>query len=449
LIHDALEHNHDLQQAVERIAEAQALVRVTGADRYPRVDFEAGAGTSRSSRNGFPAAPSPEDVTSDLYRLAFNVSWELDVFGRLRSLTAAEQARYLGTVEAHRAITLALVAEVARAYFTLRSLDLQREVALRTVASRKDYVELARVRFEGGKTSELDWRQAETEYFRTDVVRVDLERQIAQGENALSVLLGHAPREVARGLSIKDQPLPLGVPAGLPSDLLARRPDIQVAEQRLAAETWLLGAARANLYPRIALTGAYGVESTDLTNLVSAPSQVASIVGGLLQPVFNAGQNRALVQAQCARMRAEMEAYGTAVLVAFQEVEDALDAFQRFTEARELERRHVEAAARVVELAEIRYRGNVTSYLEVLDAQRVLFQAELDQASVIQGQLVALAALYKALGGGWPSGHDVDPQRICNPRCASPCETQPPRVAPAPAAPARPAAPTGGARAGS
>jgi multidrug efflux system outer membrane protein len=442
LIREAIANNPDLGVALARIDEARAIAKATGADLYPRVDLSAAAGAVRSSALEVPFG----DRTNGLASVTFDLAWELDVFGRIRSQSSAAKARYFESIEAHRDVGIRLVADVARAYFEMRELDDLFEISVRTLRSRSEYVDLAKIRFEGGKTSELDFRQAESEYFRTEVVYVDTQRQIAAKEHEISVLIGRPPGDVLRGRTANDQNLPPpNVPAGLPSDLLRRRPDIVAAEMDLAAETALVGAARANLYPRIALTGDFGWESDALSDLFTSESLTSSLIAGLLQPIFNAGQNRALVQAQCARMRASMELYRGKVLAAFREVEDGLVDYRRFTESRAVQARRIAAQRKVLELAEIRYEGGVSQYLEVLDAQRELFDAEIEEADTIRSQLVALTFLYKALGGGWdPALHCaarpcVPLRATCpTPVRACPCPPPPPPPPPPPAPPVPP-----------
>jgi len=407
LIRAAIDGNLDLRAALARIDEARALAVASGAALSPNVDLSASAGGARSTR----ARAGGGDRNAETYALGFDLTWELDVFGRVRSQTAAAQARYFGSVEGHRDVTIRLVADVARAYFELRNLDEQLAISQRTLTSRGESVTLAKDRFEGRMTSELDFRQAEGEYFRTKVVTVETQRRIAVTENRLSVLLGRAPHAIARGRAASAQPVPPAVPAGLPSDLLQRRPDVRLAEQALVAETALVGAARANLYPRIALTGSAGWESDALSDLFTSPSTTGSLIAGLLQPLFNAGRNRSLVEAQCARMRLAMEQYRQTVLEAFREVEDALVDYRRYTEQRGVEDQRVGALRKVRSLAETRYVGGVGTYLDVLDAQRQLFDAELEQARTVTAQLVALTRLYKALGGGW-YGPDAAPSAV-------------------------------------
>lgn len=432
LIRTAVAENHDLEAALARIEEARALVQVTGSALYPSVDLGASAGGFRDSREGSPPRPEPEDVTYASHRLALEAVWEADVFGRVRSATAAQRAAYLASLDAYQDVGLSLVSAVGLAYFELRALDAQIQSARRNLVSCQEYVDLARVLFEGGKTSELDLRQAESEYYRTQVIHLDLLRLATVQENAISVLVGRAPGAVPRGLELQVQPLPPNVPAGLPSDLVSRRPDIRAQEQAVRAETALVGAARANLYPRFPLTASYGFESAELTNWLTAPAQAASIVAGIVQPIFNAGRNRALVAAQCARLRAAAETYAQDLLVAFQEVEDGLVSYRRYAEQRAAQRQRLQALRRVMDLAETRYRGGVTSYLEVLDSQRQLFDAELEESRTVAAQLASLVFLFKALGGTWEDAGT--PARACVP-VAGTVRTATPVRAPAPGGP--------------
>jgi multidrug efflux system outer membrane protein len=298
---------------------------------------------------------------------------------------------------------------VARAYFELRDYDRRLEIARRTIESRREYVQLAKDRFEGGVTPEIDFRQAEAELARVLTVVFELERLIAAKENELSVLIGRNPGPILRGRALDEQKLPTAVPAGLPSELLDRRPDIRVAEQQLAASTANIGEAKALLFPRIALTGSFGFASTEFDTLFDGPSKSWNIVGNLLQPIFNSGKNRRRVEITESRQRQALYAYERTVLEAFRETEDALVAYRKTGEQRGAQATRVGAERKVLELAELRYRGGVAAYLEVLDAQRSLFGAELDEAQTIGSNLVSLVRLYKALGGGWPSQPEPPP----------------------------------------
>jgi multidrug efflux system outer membrane protein len=336
-------------------------------------------------------------------------SWELDFFGRIRRANEAQRAQLLATQEARRAVALTLVSDVARAYVDLRGLDRSLEIARRTLESRREYVGLARDRFEGGVTPEVDWRQAEAEFFRVQSLVFELEKLVVQKENELSLLLGRNPAAVPRGRAVELQPIPPEVPAGLPAQLLERRPDVREAEQRLVSATARIGEAKAMLYPRIALTGAYGFASTDLSELLDGSSQSWNIFAGLLQPIFNAGKNKRRVEVRESQQRQAVYDYERTLLQALREVEDSLIGLQKAGEQRGSQQKRVEAERKVVELSDLRYRGGVADYLEVLDAQRSLFNAELDETESMSEHVSSLIRLYKALGGGWPTEPEPAP----------------------------------------
>jgi outer membrane protein, multidrug efflux system len=401
LIRIALAENKDLKIAAERIVEAQARYGFTKADSYPQIDAGASAGRSRTSEVGPIPLPAGTDPEVSDYFVGVDVSWEIDFFGRFRRANEAERALLLATEEARRSVTITLVADVASAYVDLRAFDYELEISRRTLESRREYLELAKVRYEGGVTSELDFRQAEAEFYRTQALTYDFERQVAETENELAVLLGHNPQSVPRGTTIADQPVPPAVPAGLPSDLLERRPDLRQAEQELVASNARIGEAKALLYPRIALTGSYGTESTDLGDLFDAPARTWSIAAGLLQPIFHGGRNRRRVEITESQNRQALYAYELAILQAFREVEDALVGYRKFGEQRVAQGHRVEAERKRLELSDLRYRGGVAPYLEVLDSQRSLFTAELDEVQSIRDELTSVIRLYKSLGGGW------------------------------------------------
>jgi len=409
LIRIALVENKDLKIAVERIEEARARYGFVKADLWPKVDLTGNGGGLRF--NGGSLLHTPEGDTgavaepteTEVYRASADLSWEIDFLGHLRRASEAQKALFLGTQEARRAAVLSLVADVATAYIELRDFDRRLEIARRTIESRKESVQLATDRFEGGLTPEIDYRQAVAELRRVEVVIFDLERLIALKENELSVLLGRNPGIVTRGRAIDEQKLPAAIPAGLPSELLDRRPDIRVAEQDLAAATANIGEAKALLFPRIALTGSFGFTSTEFDTLFDGPSKSWNIIGNLLQPIFNKGKNKRRLEITESRQRQMLYDYEATILQAFRETEDSLVAYRKTGEQRVAQADRVAAERKVVELAELRYRGGVAAYLEVLDAQRSLFEAELDEAETVSSHLIWLVRLYKALGGGWPS----------------------------------------------
>jgi outer membrane protein, multidrug efflux system len=412
LIRIALAENQDLLIATERIAEARARYGFTRADLYPRVDGSATVGHLHTSEGSLVHTPEGDVLDDDggdspIYALSADVSWEIDFFGRVRRATESELALLLGTEEARRSVALTLVAAVAESYFELRDFDRRLEIARRTIGSLQESLQLAQDRFEGGITSELDMRQADAELRSVEAVVFDLERLIAMKENELSVLLGRSPRAIVRGRPLEEQRRPGDVPAGLPAELLDRRPDIRVAEQNLAAATANIGEAKALLFPRIALTGSFGLASTEIDNFFDGTSW--NLLGNLLQPIFNAGQNRRRVEITESRQRQVLYEYHRTILLAFQETEDALVAYRKTGELHQAQTARVLAVRKVLDLSETRYRGGVTAYLEVLDAQRSLFGAELDEAETLGNHQVWLVRLYKALGGGWPPAPQPPP----------------------------------------
>jgi multidrug efflux system outer membrane protein len=408
LIEIALAENKDLLIAVERIEEARAFYGFQRADLYPKVDVEAFAGRVGVSENSLPQLPSGSDDEVSLYSVGATAFWELDFFGRIRRATEAELRLVYATEQGRRAVVLALVADVARVYVELRDFDRRLEIARRTLVSREEYVVVARDRFEGGRTSELDLRQAEAERHRTASAVYDFERLVTQKENELSFLLGRNPGAIPRGSALTELGVAPGVPAGLPSALLERRPDVRAAEEELASATARIGEAKALLYPTISLTGAFGWQSTDLDELLDSDAQSWSLGANLLQPIFNAGQNRRRVDVTESQQRQALYAYERSVLRAFREVEDALVDLRQSGLRRAVEGERVAAEQKVLELAELRYEGGVAEYLEVLDAQRSLFDAELEEAEAQRDELVALIQLYKALGGGWPQDREEE-----------------------------------------
>jgi multidrug efflux system outer membrane protein len=391
LVDTALVNNKDLKIATERIVEARASLGYTKADFWPHLDINLGAGGVKG-RGSDPKAT---------LRAGGSLTWEIDLFGRIRRATEAEQALLFATEEGRRGVIIALVAEVGRAYMDLRDADRRVEISQRTLVARKEYLDLAKTRFEGGVTSEKDWRQAEAEYHRTASLLAEFERLVRLRENELSILLGRNPGSILRGRPINEQAVLPEVPAGIPSSLLERRPDIRAAEQELIASNARIGEAKALLYPQLSLTGVGGVESSTLSTLFNGPSVAWSLVSGLVQPLFNAGKNTARVEFTESQMRQTLYYYEGTIQQAFREVEDGLISYQKTGEQRMSQRLRVEAERQVLNLSELRYRGGTASYLEVLDAQRSLFSAELDEVQAISDQVQSMIQLYKALGGGW------------------------------------------------
>jgi multidrug efflux system outer membrane protein len=334
-------------------------------------------------------------------QLGAGLSWELDFWGKYRRATEAARAEIAASGWGRRAIITALVSEVTSRYYALRSLDLELEISERTLASRLESLRLTDIRERGGVTPLVDVRQAEQLVHTARGQIADARRQIEQSENALSVLLGQNPGPIARGRPLIEQPLTPTVPAGLPSSLLERRPDILQAEQGLVAANARVGAAKAAYFPQISLTAAGGVASTALSNLFTAGTW--AVGASLAQPIFNAGRIKSQVAlAEAERQEREL-VYQQTIRQAFREVSDALVGYRRFRELRESQQQVVVAAQDARRLADLRYQGGATSYLEVLDSDTRLFVAEL---GLVQAQLAehnAFVEIYRALGGGWTS----------------------------------------------
>jgi NodT family efflux transporter outer membrane factor (OMF) lipoprotein len=402
LIAAALKENFELRIAAERVLQARALYGIARADRFPSVDASVDANVRRSSRSG-ANGPLPAGVNPDASYLqaGFSLGWEIDVWGRLRRLNEAARAQYLSTEEARRGVITTLVADVSTTYLALRALDLELDIAKRTREVATESLRLTEARRSQGAASGLDVRQSEQLLFTATGQIASLEREIAQTENALSLLLGHFPEDVARGRALDAFQSPPTVPAGLPSALLERRPDIRQAEQDLIAANARIGAAKAEYFPRITLTGFFGAQSRALTSLLSGPAVLATGTLGAAAPIFNAGRTRANVQFTEAVQREALVNYQRAIHTAFRDVADSLTEYGKTTEQRTQQERLVEALRESTRLATERYRGGLDSYLPVLDAQRNLFQGELELADIRQRELTAIVQLYRALGGGW------------------------------------------------
>jgi NodT family efflux transporter outer membrane factor (OMF) lipoprotein len=402
LVKTALQENFELRIAAERILQARAAYGITRAAQFPSVDVSADAIAARSSQRGANRGiPAGVDTDVSYAQVGFSLGWELDVWGRLRRLSEAGRAQYLATEEAKRGVVTTLVADVSETYLALRALDLELEIAKRTRDVANDSLRLTETRRTSGVASALDVRQAEQLLFTATGQIASIEREIAQAENALSLLLGHVPGDIPRGRSLETLQAPPTVPAGLPSALLERRPDIRRAEQELVAANAQIGAVKAEYFPRISLTGFFGGQSRALSSLLSGPAQLATVGLGATAPVFNAGRTRNNVKLAEAIHGEALVNYQRVIYTAFRDVADGLAAYTKTSEQRTQQERLVEALTASSRLARQRYQGGLDSYLPVLDAQRNLFQGELELARLRQQQLASVVQLYRALGGGW------------------------------------------------
>ena len=405
LVNTALRDSFEIRIAAERVLQARAAYGIARADRFPSVDASAGVTAARASEVGANRGLPPNADTSVSYvQAGFSVGWELDVWGRVRRLNEAARAEYLATEDARRGVVTTLIADVSESYLLLRALDLELEIARRTRDVATDSLRLTETRRAGGIASALDVRQAEQLLFTTTGRIARLEREIGFVEHRLSLLLGRAPGEIRRGRGLDAFEYPPTVPAGLPSALLERRPDIRQAEQLLIAANARIGAARAEYFPRISLTGFLGVQSRALTDLLTGSAALASGTLGATAPIFNAGRTRANVELAEAVQREAVVQYQRAIFAALRDVSDALVAHTKVREERTEQERLIQALTESRRLATERYQGGLDSYLPVLDAQRELFEGELTLAILRQRELAAIVQLYRALGGGWTAG---------------------------------------------
>lgn len=402
LVTEALQQNFDVRTAAERVLQARAAFGITRADQFPSVGASADVVAARASQRGVNrGVPAGADTDVTYVESGFSLGWELDVWGRLRRLTEASRAQYLATVEARHGVITTLVADVSETYLELRALDLELDIARRTRAAATDGLRLTDARRTSGVASGLDVRQAEQLLYTATGQIASLEREIAQAENALNLLLGRMPGDVPRGGTLDAFQAPPAVPAGLPSALLERRPDIRQAEQELIAANARIGVAKAEYFPRISLTGFFGGQSRALTSLLASPARLATASVAATTPIFNAGRTRSNVQLAEAAQRELLVNYQRTIHAAFRDVSDALAAYTKTTEQRGAQEQLVQTLSESVRLATQRYRGGLDSYLPVLDAQRNLFQGELDLARLRQRELASIVQLYRALGGGW------------------------------------------------
>ncbi|HZC68958.1 MAG TPA: efflux transporter outer membrane subunit, partial [Nitrospirales bacterium] len=397
LVRIALEENKDLKRAVAAVEEYEARARVARMDFAPQLSVTGNAPVANKLGPGISIAGFPTPFS---YYAQGSLSWELDFWGRVRRENEAARADLFAQEENRRAVVLQLVSGVAQAYFDLRQLDMQLEIAKRTLLAWEESVRIGRARLRQGLTNKLDVDQFEAERANAAARTADLERQMVQKENEISVLLGRNPAQISRGRVLTEQVMPPEVPAGLPSELLQRRPDVLQAEQQLAAATARIGVAKAERFPKITLTGILGVASPHLSRMVN-PGQFGEVGPSLAGPLFNAQILGFQQQTAEAQARQAVAQYEQTILVAFREVEDALVAVRKTRDQTLAQEEQVTALRSALHLADLRYKGGLANYLDVLIAQRSLFDAELSLTATRRLHLVSIVQLYKALGGGW------------------------------------------------
>jgi multidrug efflux system outer membrane protein len=405
LIETALQNNKDLQIAIWRVKEYWGQYEIVRSGLFPQVDFEGSALKQRFPTNAglldfLPQGTNFNPILPD-YKGVFNLSYELDFWGQVRNETFAAYNEYLAQIENRRTVVLSLVGAVAQAYILLRRLDLELSISRQTLQTRKESLQIARLRFEGGLTSEIEVTQAASAYEEALIAVAVYERQIPQQENLLSVLLGQSPHDIVRGKAIYEFNLEAEVPAGLPCDLLTRRPDIVGAENILIAANANIGVARAAFFPQFNLTGFYGRESSALKSFFTKPAKTWQIGGDFIQQIFTGGRLFGQLDVAKAQQQEALFQYEQTILNALREVDDSLIGFQQSKEIFAASTDDVIALQEYVRLSWLRYYEGQTQYLTVLDAERTLFTAQINLAQAQADQFLTLVDLYKALGGGW------------------------------------------------
>ena len=400
LIAEALANNKSVQIATANVQAAAGVLTQTEAPLFPQVSYGAQGARARYSEDGSISLPSALANPRTNYQILAGATWEIDLWGRIRRLTESAQAQLLASEEARRGVILSLVASVAGSYAQLLGLDEQLAISKKTLAAYKESLRLFELQFKYGQVSEMTVAQARSQYETAAAQIPAIERQIGELENALSVLLGRNPGPVPRGKTILTLKMP-PIPAGLPSELLERRPDILQAEQTLIAANAQIGAAQALYFPAISLTGAFGSVSGDLSNLFKGPSRAWSYTGSITGPIFTAGAISGQVEQAKANQQAALEGYQLAIQNAFADVGNALVSREKLGEQIEAQQKLVGALRDYSRLARLQYDGGYAPYMTVLQAEQQLFPAELSLAATRAANFNALVNIYKAMGGGW------------------------------------------------
>jgi outer membrane protein, multidrug efflux system len=397
LVHTALQQNYDLRIAATRVLEAQAQLGVTRANQFPSAGVGASAFSEQNAKvsNLFPA------YQVNAGQLNLSVIWNLDFWGKYRRQTEAARAQMLATEWGQRAVISSLVANVATAYFQLRALDSELDIAERTLGSRQQSLQLTQTLVTHGSASDLDLSQSEQLVYTASETIPDLERQIQQEENQLSILLGENPGHIARGRALTEQPVPVAVPAGLPSELLERRPDVHQAEEIIVAANAQIGVAKAAFFPSISLTGTGGLESNTLNRFINAPSQTWYGAFSVAQPVFEGGALRSQLRLARAQWQESVLLYQQTVQNSLEQVSNALVAYDKDRQFREQQELLAQAAERSDRLSLVLYRNGGAGYLQVLTSETNYLSAELNLVDAQLNERLALVQLYQALGGGW------------------------------------------------
>jgi multidrug efflux system outer membrane protein len=401
LTREALRNNYDLRTAAARVLEARAQIGITRSFLYPQLTLNAGGSAEQVSRASEPPQSLGSNRTFQNWFGVFNMAWEIDVFGRIRREAEAATAVYVASEMDRRGVYITLIADVAQAYFNLRELDLELEIARRTLKLNDETIRFYQKRVEGGISNRLELDQAVANRSRTAAVIPELERQIVIQENLINFLLGRNPGTILRGSALTEQYHPPALPTGFPAALLERRPDVQSAEQLLVAANADIGAAKALFFPNVSLSAAAGGLSNDLSNLVDKRAAIWSVSGGFLQPIFQGWRLFWNYEASKARFDQALAQYEKAAQTGFREVADSLVSIEKLRDARFEQEEQVRALQNSSRLSRLRYERGLSNYLEVVIADQDLFDAELELARTRGAQLNAVVQLYRALGGGW------------------------------------------------
>ena len=402
LIRDALTNNYDLRQAIANIDAARATLGITRSEQFPTITASGDVVNQRNSRSSTFDLPAPVQRDRSFGSVLLNLlNFEIDIWGRLRKQTAAARADLLATEEAQRFVVTTVISDVATAYFSLREFDFELDISRRTLASRQESLRLISLRQQRGVSTMLEVRQAEELVYDAQEVIPALEQSIQQTENFLSYLTGRNPSAIERGLSLTERQLPPTVPAGLPSDLLERRPDIRAAENTLVAANLRIDVAKKEWFPRISLTSFLGYESGQLTSLFSASRNVWTLAGSVSQPIFTGGRIKNNIRFTQAQRDFFLIDYQKTIEAAFRDVSDSLIAYQKVREVRTQRELLVTTLRDRSRLSYLRYTGGVATLLDALDADRELFDAERSLAQSRRDELLSVVQLYRALGGGW------------------------------------------------
>lgn len=402
LIDTALVYNQDVLIAASRIEEARAVLGYNRADLWPSLGYD---GTAGRSKTNIPSIGVTDPFSN--FQGAATLAWELDFWGKFRRSTEASRAELLASEYGMRSVQVSLISDIAAVYFLLLDYDARLNISRKTLNSRKESLRIIQERYNEGIIPEIDLNQAEIQEAIAAASVPFYERLVAKAENALSVLTGVNPGPVMRNTTLRDQVIPPEVPSGIPSAVLARRPDISQAEQYVVAQNARIGVAVAMRFPSISLTGMFGAASNDLSNILNNESMIWSVSGGILGPIFQFGKNKRRVDIERERFYQDSLMYVRTILQAFREVEDALVEIRTLDIESDARERQMAAAQNAAGLSHARYDGGVTSYLEVLDSERSKFEAELAASQTYQQHLNAYVFLYKALGGGWISEQEM------------------------------------------